>query len=134
MEAGAGCVTSHTWQHIGLLSSGCKCQGQKQEEKSGLGDIPTGSAGLCLFWLMEGGGRSVLEVISIIVIVSVRSLMPPRQSLDTFRGHSSKVKGISKDRISERAESHRVIFFVARKEGGKVGAVDCLSGAQCAEY
>lgn len=134
MDAGAGRVTSHTWQHVGLLSSGCKCQGQKQEKKSRVGDIPTGPAGLCLFRLMEGGRRSVLEVISIIMIVSVRSLMPPRQSLDTFRGRSSKVKGISKDRISERAKSHRVICFVAREGGGKVGAVDCLSGAQCPEY
>lgn len=75
----------------------------------------------------------MLEVKSIIVMVSVRSLTPPRQSLDTYRGQSSKVKENNKDRICEQVKSHRVKFFVARKEGGEAGDIACLSGAKCAE-
>lgn len=79
-EAGARCVTFHKWQEAGLLSFDCKCQGQKQEKKSKVGDIPIGQAGSRLFRLIGGGGRSVLEVISIIRMVSVRSLTPPHNS------------------------------------------------------
>lgn len=41
----------------------------------------------------------MLEVMSIIVMVSVRCLMPPRESLGTCRVQSSTVKEIGKDRI-----------------------------------
>jgi hypothetical protein len=98
--AGAGPRTSHKEQKAVLLSSGCKCQGQKQETKSRVIDIPTGPAGWCLFRLIQGGRRSVLEVTSIIMMVSIRSLTPSRQSLDTYKGQNSKVTEVSNDRIS----------------------------------
>ena len=75
----------------------------------------------------------MLEITSGIVMLSVRSLTPPRQSLDTCGGQSSKVKEISKDRLSEQVKSPTVRFFVARKEGGEAANIACLSGAKCAE-
>ena len=112
-------------QIAGLLSSDCKRQGQMQGEKFRVGDIPTGPAGWCLFRLIRGGGRSVFEIAARAVMFRVRSLTPPRQSLDTCGGQSSKVKVISQDRISEQVKSPRVRFFVARKEGGEAGNIAC---------
>lgn len=113
-------------------SSGCSCPGQKQEKKSRVSDIPTGPAGRCLFRLIQGGRRSVLEVTSIIVIVSIRSLTPPRQSLDTCRGHSSKVMKVSNDRVSasEVAQGQILCGNEGRRRAGEVAF---LSGAKCSE-
>lgn len=126
-------MTSHRQQEAGLLSLGCERRGQTQAKKARVGDIPTGPAGSRLLRLIQGGGRSVLEVTSIIVMVSVRSLTPPRGSLDTCRGQSSKVKEISKDGISEQVRSHRVMFFVARKGGPEAGDTACLRDAKYSE-
>ena len=116
-------------QIAGLLSSDCKRQGQTQGKKSRVGDIPTGPTGWCLFRLIRGGGRSVFEITAPVVMVSVRSLTPPRQSLDTCGEQSSKVKEISKDRISEQVKSPRVRCSVARKEGGEAGNIACRRSA-----
>lgn len=74
----------------------------------------------------------MLEVVTIIVMVT-RSLTLPRESLDTCRGQSCKVKEISKDRISEQVKSHRVIFVARREGGGEAENTARLSGAKCAE-
>ena len=114
-------MTSHKKQEAGLLSLDCRRQGQKQEKKSRVNDIPTGPAALCLFRLIWGGRRSVLQVIFIVVMVSVRSLTPSKQSLDTRGRQSSTVEEIRKDRLSEQVKSLRVIFFVVRKEEERLG-------------
>lgn len=58
----------------------------------------------------------MLEVMSIIAVVSVRSLMPATESLGTCRVQSSKGKEISKNRICEQVKSLRVLFFVQGRE------------------
>lgn len=75
----------------------------------------------------------MLEITPRIVMLSVRSLTPPRQSLDTCGGQSAEVKEVSKGRISEQVKSPRVRFFVARKEGGEAANIACLGGAKCAQ-
>lgn len=61
----------------------------------------------------------MLEVMSIIMMVSVRSLMPPRQFQGTSRVQSSEVKEVSKHRICEQIPQGPVLG--ARQGGGEAG-------------
>lgn len=70
----------------------------------------------------------MLEVMSIIMMVSVRSPMPPREFLGTCRVQSSQRKEISKDSIWKQVKSLRVPLFVQGRETER--REHCLSHAR----
>lgn len=117
-------------QEARLLSSDCKCQGQKQEKKPWVGDVSTVSAGWCLFGLIRGGRRSVLKVTFIIVIVS------EGDTTQTVLGHlqGTELQGYESQQwhISEQVKSHRVKFFAAMKEK-EAEDIAFLSGSKYTE-
>lgn len=109
-------------REAGLLSSHCKSQGQKQEQQSRVSDIPTGPVGWCLCRPLRRGRRSALEVISVTVMVSVRSL--PHQTVPVLLQRPGlQGQGNQRGQNLQHVRSPRAICFEARKEGGEAGNV-----------
>lgn len=74
----------------------------------------------------------MLEVISIIMLVSVRSLHHPNSPWTPAGDRAPRLR-ICKDRIYEQVKSHQGKIWGARRGGGEAGNIAWLSGAKCAE-